>query len=156
MKYKGKKVEGKNVEIIPIKRPEGDIIFIAEAVSNWDEFEKLLPEPTPPVVIKPGGQRVSDYTDKKFIKSVEEHARARTQWIVLKSLEATKDLEWETVDINKPETWLNYEKELKDSNFSIIEIGRIIRGVMVANSLDEDMIDAAKADFLATREEKEA
>jgi hypothetical protein len=154
MKYKGKKIEGKNVEIIPIPRPDGDVIFIAEAVTDWDEFEKIVPEPEVPMILKPGGIKIEQTNDKNYLKKIEEHNLLRTTWIVLKSLQATSELEWETVNMKDPKTWTNYERELKESGFSPIEIGRIIKGVMAANALDEDMIDAAKADFLAIREEK--
>lgn len=155
MKYKGKKVEGRNSEIIPFKRPDGDIIFIAEAVQDWDEFEKYCAEPEAPEILKPGGKRFKDENDPKYKKKLEEYAETRTHWLVLKSLQATKDIEWETVDMNDSNTWKNYRKELKDSGFTELELGRLVRGVMVANSLDEDMIETAKQDFLRGREANE-
>ena len=118
----------------------------------WSDFEKVVKEPDIPTVLKPGGIKIENPKDKKYIKELEEYATLRTHWIVLKSLQATPDIEWETVDITKPSTWCNYEKELKEADFTPIEVGRIVRGVMTANSLDEDMIDTARADFLAGRE----
>lgn len=155
MKYKGKKIEGRNKEIIIIPREGENIVLIAEAVPDWDEFDKIITEPTPPIVLKPGGIKTENVRDPKYIKAMDDYGTQRTHWIILKSLQATTDLEWETVDINKPETWKNYEKELQDSGFSPIEIGRVVRGVMRANSLDDDMIDEAKSDFLAGLEAAE-
>ena len=54
-----------------------------------------------------------------------------------------------------PSTWLNYEKELKDSDFSQIEINRLVSGVLQVNSLDEDHIKAARERFLAGKAEVE-
>jgi len=152
MKYKGKKVEGRNTEIIAIPRPDGNIVFIAEAVPNWEQFEKLAPVPSPPEKLLPGGRKEPNYQDKKYLEEISKYGQLRTDWLVLTSLRATKELEWETVDYSKPETWPNYREELKESNFTDIEINLIINGVANANSLNEDMIEAAKKDFLAGRE----
>lgn len=148
MKYKGQSVKGKNKEIIPIPREGGDIVFIAEAVKTWDEFETLVSEPQPPEIIKAGGVRIKDKKDPKFLKALDDFNEKRTNYLILMSLQATEDLEWETVDLSNPETWANYRKELEDSDFSEIEIGRIITGVMRANSLDETMIEEARNHFL--------
>lgn len=148
MKFKGEKVSGKNQEIIPIPRPGGDIIFIADAVQNWDEFEKLVSEPKPPTILKPGGVKVKDTNDPIYKKALDDFNELRTHWLVLKSISNTPDIEWETVDLNNPTTWKNYRQELLDSNFTDIEIGRIMVGVMRANSLDENMIDQARSNFL--------
>lgn len=149
MKYKGKKIEGRNKEIIAIPRPNGNIVFIAEALESWDLFDKICTEPEPPEVLKPGGIKEKDLEDSKYLKAINEHNVLRTHWIVLMSLKSTEDLEWETVNYNDPSTWMNYEKELKDAGFNPLEIGRIVRGVMSANGLNDDMIEAAKKDFLA-------
>lgn len=148
MKYKGEKVKGRNREVIPFPREGGDIIFIAEAVQDWSEFEKLVSEPKPPTILKPGGTQIEDRKDPKYIKEVEKFNTLRTHYLILKSIENTPDLVWETVDINKPETWENFNKELQEADFTEIEISRILVGVMRANSLDERMIDEARANFL--------
>jgi len=155
MKYKGQKVEGRNVEIIPIPRPGEDIIFIAEAVENFEEFDKLCPEPVPPKKLLKGGQKVVNINDPVYKEQLDKYATNRINYIVLKSLLATKDLEWETVNYEKPETWDNFKKELKDSGFTDIEQGRIIRGVMKANALDDAMIEQARQDFLAGQGEEQ-
>ena len=155
MKYKGKEVKGKNQEIIPIVRPDGNIIFIAGAVKNWLEFEALVPEPKAPKRTKPGGIVVEDTQNGNYLKAVSDYGDTRTDYLVLKSLQDTVDLEWETVDMQKPSTWANWKKELRDSDFTEIEIGRITMGVMKANSLDEKMIDEARTSFLAGRQESE-
>ena len=72
--------------------------------------------------------------------------------MILKSLEATEGLEWETVKMDDPETWLNYEKELKDSGLSPIEVGRIVGICMSANGLDERKMEAARDAFLAEQQ----
>lgn len=148
MKYKGKAVSGTNREIIPIPRDGGDIVFIAEAVQSWDQFEALVEEPKPPTMIKAGGARVTNTSDPAYKKAMEDYNEYRTNYLILTSLQATDDLEWETIDLSKPETWGNYKKELLDADFSEIEIGRVLTGVMRANSLDESMIEEARSNFL--------
>lgn len=148
MKYKGKQVKGVNREIIPIPRDGGDIIFIADAVQSWSEFNKHLEEPKPPTMIKAGGTRVTNTSDPAYLKAVEEYNEQRTNFLIITSLRATDDLEWETVDYENPTTWGNYKKELEEADFSEIEIGRITMGVMRANALDERMIDEARNHFL--------
>lgn len=148
MRFKGEKVTGKNQEIIPIPRPGGDIVFIANAVQNWDEFEKIVDEPKPPTMLKPGGVKVEDKNDPSYKEALEEYNEARTHWLVLKSIADTPDIEWETIDMANPATWQNYRKELLESGFTDIEIGRVMVGVMRANSLDENMINEARSNFL--------
>lgn len=148
MKYKGQAIKGKNREIIPIPREGGDIIFIAEAVQDWKDFDSLVSEPEPPEIIKPGGVRIKDKKDKGYLQAVDKYNELRTHFLVIKSLEATEDLEWETIDVTNPDTWSKYQEELKASDFSDIEIGRIVIGVMRANSLDENMIEEARTNFL--------
>lgn len=155
MKYKGKEVKGRNREIIPIPRLEGDIIFIAGTVQNWSEFENLVPEPTPPKILKAGGVKIEDKNDPGYLKALDEYNELRTHYLIISSLQATEELEWETVDIQKPETWKNYKKELENSDFSELEIGRIIVGVMRANSLDESMIEEARSNFLREQQGSE-
>jgi hypothetical protein len=148
MKYKGKVVKGKNQEIIPIPRKDGDIIFIAEAIQDWTEFEKFLAPPKPPVIFKPGGIKIEKDKDKKYLEALDEFNEQRTNYLIVASLQATPELEWETVQIDNPSTWKNIRKELTAADFTDLEIGRIWQGVMKANSLDENMIDEARDRFL--------
>jgi hypothetical protein len=148
MKYKGKTVKGRNQEIIPIPRKDGDIIFIAEAIQDWEEFEKFLAPPKPPIKFKPGGVKVENLQDKKYLEAIETFNEQRTEYLIAASLMATPDLEWEKVQMDDPSTWKNVTKELKEADFSELEIGRIRQGVMRANSLDEGMIEEARERFL--------
>ena len=58
------------------------------------------------------------------------------------------EIEWAEVDIEKPKTWKNWDKELAEAGLSTMEIGRINRCIMVANSLDEEKIAQARENFL--------
>lgn len=148
MKYKGKAVKGSNQEIIPIPRPDGDIVFIATAVKNWSKFDKLVPEPVPPQIIRPGGVKTEDRNDPQYKKLLQKWAEEKSNYLIIYSLKDSPDVEWETIDLEKSETWANWKKELEEAGFTEIEVSRVMVGVMRANSLDEKMIDEARANFL--------
>ena len=67
--------------------------------------------------------------------------------MAIKSLEPT-EIEWQRVDIDKPETWLLWTEELKDAGLSEVEVQRVIILVMQANSLDENKLRKAREAFL--------
>jgi len=149
MRYKGKKVEGRNTELLVLRRPNGKTMaFKCEAVADYTEFEKLCPTPEPPEVLKPGGVRERNLKNPAFIKTLEEWAGKKTDWTVLKSLEASPEIEWDTVDMKDPSTWTNYRKEMAESGFTEIEIARVLTTVGVANCMDDGMLEAAREDFL--------
>lgn len=157
MKYKGKKIEGPNEEIVVIPRGDDieDFVFICRAVPNYDNFDKLVKEPTPRIITRAGETKSSPLLDEpEYKEKLKEYELQRLSWLIVQSLKATKDLEWDTVDFNNPKTWDNYDNELRASGFSSIEVGRIIRGVMIANSLDQRKVDEARQHFLAMRRQE--
>lgn len=158
MKLGGKKIEGVNIVTIPIPRgtnPEDAIIFKAQAVLDMDGFEKLCPIPMPPVSKKPGGKKVQNVESPAYKAEVALYAARRTHYIVLKSLEATPDLEWETVKIEDASTWGNFQQELLEAGFCEQELIRIYQGVMTANGMNNELIEEARKSFLARQEEAE-
>ena len=155
MKIHGQKIQGPNIEIIAFPRPNTkDIIFKAQAVTNYDDFEKLCPRPTPPTKVYPGKKPIEDVADPQYNEELNDYGQKRTNYMILKSLSVTDGLEWETVDWSDPESWGNYKQELQDSGFSDIEMVRLINGVMAANGLDDDKIEQARERFLAESREK--
>ena len=151
MKIKGKKIEGVNVEIIPIPRGDcDDIIFQARAIQDMEPFEKMCPTPAPPKR-KIDGVDVPQLKDKDYVKAMEKRAEQRMAWMVITSLEATEGLEWETVKADDPSTWLQLEPELKKAGFSAVERQRIVAGVVNANALSEEKIEAARERFLLSQ-----
>jgi hypothetical protein len=149
MLLNGKKIEKPEDEVIVIPRKQGDIVFKAQAVTDYKEFEQLCPPPNPPEVIRPGGIRSRDPNAPEYLKALDEWARNKTAWMILKSLSATEGLKWETVDMSKPETWQNYFTELVDSGFLPAEIFSITDTVMSACGLNQKKIDEAMERFLA-------
>ena len=152
MKIKGKKIEGVNVEVIPIPRGDcDDIIFQARAIQDMGPFDKMCPSPVPPQR-KIDGVDVPQLKDPNYLKALQRRGEQRMAWMTITSLEATEGLEWETVKANDPSTWLQLEPELKKSGFSAVEIQRIIAGVVDVNALSEAKIEAARERFLLSQQ----
>lgn len=154
MKIKGKKIEGPNLEIIAIPRAVGeDIIFKAQAILDMGPFEKMCPVPEPPKKMIKGGKQIPNLEDPGYLQQIDKYAQLRLHWIVLTSLQATDDLEWETVDMSDYTTWENYREELKEACFSEIEVNRIVAGCISVNALNEAKIAAARERFLLMAQE---
>lgn len=150
MKIQGKKIQGPNVETIVIPRGDDDqVVFKAQAVLDFSEFDKFCPMPEPRRLTKPGGAIVHDVDNPEYRKAVAQYSTDRMAWLILKSLEATPGLEWETVVMGDHSTWGNYTAELRSAGFSEMEIGRIVSGCMSANCLSESKIEEARKRFLA-------
>ncbi len=156
MKYKGKKVKGKNSVVLVLERSEDKIVFIAEAIdSSDDKFDKLVKLPDPPEILRPGGVRESNENDPEYKKAMIDYAELKTAYLIIMSLKDSPDIEWETVEYDKPDTWKNWEKELKESGFNEIERMRVLQIVMRANSLDDNLLEQARQDFLQGRSQQE-
>lgn len=148
MRIKGQEISGPNEELIVIPRGQSQIVLKARAVLEYDDFERLCREPTAPFVLKPGGRKEYNFSDPKYQAAQAQRIKQQTYYMFVKSLMATEGLEWETIDLNRPETWLNFENELKAAGFSQIERGMITRGIMVANNLDDTKVEEARQRFL--------
>ncbi len=152
MKIKGKKVSSAYEEVVVLPRQDGNIVFIARAVLDYEPFNKLCPRPKAPLVQYAGqAEPVESLEDPGYLDKLQEWARTQTNWMVITSLRATEDLEWETVNYEDHTTWGNYEDEMKDAGFSPYEINRIVQTVIVANGMDQTKIDEATESFLAAR-----
>lgn len=155
MKIAGKELgSGPNVEYVVIPRSDGDIPFICTAVLDFEEFDKVCPNPEPPMVVRPGGLQTLDAEDADYLEAVKEHGKKRMDWMIVKSLSSPDGLVWETVDISKPETWSNYEKELQSAGFAFMEIIHIRNMCLQVNMFDETKMVEARKRFLAGREEQ--
>jgi hypothetical protein len=157
MKIAGKEIKGPNAEVIILPRGTGEpIVLTAHAILDYGDFDKICPRPEPPTVMRRGGKKTQNVEDPRFKTAIVEYGRRRVAWMVLTSLRlGTPELEWDTVDFGNAATWLNYETELQDSGFSYVEVQRIVNGVMAANCLDDDKLEEARKNFLASLEEPE-
>jgi len=135
-------------EILVLPRGEHNIVFRAVGVPDYDEFNKLCPEPKPPGVHKPNEGWVPNEDDPAYKDMMATHNRKRIAWMVVTSLHPT-GIEWDTVDLSNPSTWTQWEDDMKEGGLSQIECNRIVQVVMQANCLDEGKLQKARESFLA-------
>ena len=124
-----------------------DIPFKAIAVSISEEFDKLVTMPVPPMKLVKGGKKLPDLADPTFKTACKLRDDKRFAFMVLKSLEPS-NIEWEQVDMAKPNTWAKWSDELTEGGLSDVEVTRVVNMVMIANSLDEAKIKEARDSFL--------
>ncbi len=155
MKLNGKSIDKPKDVIVVIPRDAQDHVFTATAVLDFDEFEKICPEPVPPTKTNvKTSQSFADVNNPKYKKKVDEHATMRMNYMIIKSLSATAGLEWEDVDISKPDTYEKYLPELQEGGLSLIEVNKLIEAVMEVNSLRQEVYEEAKKRFLAGQSKK--
>lgn len=147
MRIGGVEIKGPAEEILVLPRLEGDDIVIrAQAVMDMDTFDALCPLPKPPGVRTKDGWKPNE-KDETYQERVTQHGERRFAYMVVKSLEPS-EIEWETVDINDPSTWIGWQDELKEAGISSTETNRIVVCVMQANALDEAKLKEAREVFL--------
>jgi hypothetical protein len=149
MKIKGRKLDKPQVEVCVIPRHDGDIVFKAQPVVDFTDFVALCPMPQAPVILKRGGTESRDVEDKDYKAALDKWAEQRTDWMIIKSLQATEELEWETVNVSDPSTWSNFRLEFEKSGLTGIEVNAVISIVIDACGLNQKKIEEATKRFLA-------
>lgn len=151
MKIGGIEIKGPNEAILVLPRSGQNIVFRAQAILDFSEFNSLCPEPQPPVKTTPKGT-VADIQNPGFVVARVEYDRRKTAWMVIKSL-TPSNIEWDTVDPQSPGTWINYHTDLEEAGFCSTEIARIVDLVAEANCLDEEKLKWAREAFLQGTQE---
>ena len=121
----------------------------AMKVLEVDDFDKLCPMPMPREVMKPGGVKTYDVEETAYKEAIQEWAANKTHYMYLKSIAATDDLEWETVDMSDSSTWGNYNEELMEAGLTEAERLKLLQVYSEVQGLDQTKIDAATKNFLA-------
>ena len=133
-------------ELLVIPRGDTNLVFIAKALDNMDEFDALSPKPEPPgKFTKDGWVPEPDHPDYRTI--LEHYGIRRLAYIVVRSLEPS-NIEWDTVDISNPKTWVNWETDLRNAKMTGIEIDKVLQLVIETNSLSEAKLKKARESFL--------
>jgi hypothetical protein len=150
MRIKGIDLNKPNNVIIPVIRGDTEVIFQAACILDFKEFEQVLKEPTPPMILHKGKTvAVPDFEDRKYNDQLVDYSSKRFAWLIAKSLTATEGLEWDKVDFSNPDSWENYKTELKDLGFNEFQVSRLVNGVMEANGLSDARVKEARDRFLA-------
>jgi len=147
MKINGAEVKGPAEEILVLPRPTAeDLVFRAVAVTDMSEFESKCPEPKPKAMLVAGGWKKS-LDDPSYLEAITQHGILRFGWILLKSLEPS-NIEWDTVRMDQPSTWNNWDADMKAAGLSQTEVNHVVNCVASANALNEQKLEAARANFL--------
>jgi len=157
MKFNGVAVDATYVETVVVPRGAAQYVFKARPLSEADEtfFEEVCPRPVPPEFTMPGGGKETDTTNAKYVESRRVWSERRSEFLFMRSLSATEDLEWDTVIEDDPTTWGNIENELLASGFLNPEIILIFNAAIAANGLDTSKIEKATKSFLATQAQEQ-
>ncbi len=149
MKLKGREIKGPNYEYIIIPRYDGDIVLKAQAVLDRKGFDSVYPVPKPPTITKANGHVEADFTDAAYLGLMERRNQAQYGFVLMTALSVTEDLEWGILSFSKPETWSQWEEELRSSGFSNSEIQLIMDGVSAANGMNQEKLEQARKRFFA-------
>lgn len=151
MLLKGTKITPPKPKTIIIPRGEGeDLIFTCGPVLSYDEFDKICPEPLPPLVTKTGGEKYHDFNDPKHKERLKERSIKRGAWSILQALKHTEGLVFETVDINNPDTYPNLYSEL-DQCLTIGEQSLLFESLSELNSPSKETQKQAFDRFVASQ-----
>ncbi len=132
-------------EILVLPRGDDQIVFRATGLKDMEDFEKLCPVPEPPKKLTKEGA-IADTKDKGYQDALNGYLRRRMAYMLINSLQPS-DIEWDTVQVENPSTWLNWEDDLKNAGLSKVECSRVMSLVMAANSLDEAKLEKARLSF---------
>jgi hypothetical protein len=142
MRIGGIEINGPHEALLVLPHGEQQVAFRARAILDFDPFYEQCPEPVAPVKMTKDGT-VPDLENAGYKSAKLEHERRKNAWIILQTLEPSQ-IEWDSVKMDVPGTWVNYAKDLRDNGFSVIEINRIVDLVMEANCLDESKLKWAR------------
>lgn len=146
MKIGGRVVEGPHEEILILPRGDEPLVIRAKAILDWDEFEKICPEPKAPGKLTKDGW-APNKDDASYRQMMVSYADRRVAYLVIRTLEPS-NIEWDTVRLDDPRTWTNYTNDFRAAGLSTVEINRIVQCVMAANALDEAKLEEARKFFL--------
>ena len=151
MRIAGKEITQATEDVLVFPRGTSDpIVFKSKSIETFEPFTVMCPSPKVPKVLTPKGEK-DDYEDVGYQQQMEAYAIKRLGWTVIKTLEPS-EIEWDILDIEKPETYGKWEEEFREAGFTVGEINRILSFVVETNSLSEAKLKQARADFLRTQE----
>lgn len=148
---------GINTQLVVLPRGDKDLVFKIRAIlsKDYDDFNKLCPEPVAPLKTERGKQPVYDIEDTDFRNEVKDYSARKLDYMFIKSLSETESLVWETVNLSDSSTWKNYEKELEE-NLTPAEINYLKHQIFCINGLSSSYIEEAKKRFTSTVAQEKA
>lgn len=153
LKIGGKVIDGPKEGLMVLPRTNGDIAFKFVAILDDEEFQKLCPYPQAPKSMKPGVGIIENTEDPKYKAALSARGEQRANWFFLKSIEPT-GIEWNQVKLDDCTTWHLWREELKEAGFNPQERDRIYVTFLETNTVSDDMVNEARARFLALQQAK--
>jgi len=135
-----------NEVVLVLPRGEHTIVFRAIGLKDTEEFSAKCPQPKPPGKFTKDGWVPND-SDPTYRQVMDEYAKKRLGYIVIHSLALT-EIEWDTVKLDDPRTWANWDKDLINGGLTQVEANRVLGLVLEANALDEAKLQKARELFL--------
>jgi hypothetical protein len=153
MKVGGVQVTPPPEGLLVLEREHGNLVFRARPVpiEAWDHFNKLCPEPPVPMVLVKGEKKANP-SDETYQHNVRRLSARRIAYLCLKSLEPS-NIEWDSVKLDDPDTWEKFEDDLRAAGMTEIEIDKVIKLCVGANTLDEEKLRKARESFLRGQRE---
>lgn len=154
MKIKGKEIKSAYEKEVILRRGkrDADIVFTVRAVLDFDDFEKMVPVPTPPTKLVRDQGKVKDFESPVYKAQVMLRNQQRTAWMFIHSLLATEGLEFDIVKLDDPSTWLRYPEEFRAAGLSAGEVNRVMQAILEVNGLAEDKVEEERRSFSPAEE----
>jgi len=148
MLIEGQKISARATMDVVLPRPDGDhVVLKVAAVLDSTDFERMVPDPSPPILHRKGRPGRPDFGDQRYLDAKHRHDELSVFWLMAQSLKATPGLTWQTVDDADPETWENVQKELVAAGFGVGDRKRILNAVMKVNALSSEDVEEVAQDF---------
>lgn len=156
MKIGGVPINGPKRGLLVLPRDPDPLIFNFISVSDDSDFDKIYPPIKPRKEKNIRLNRIIELIDEpQYIEKVKEREIAQRAYIFLKSI-SPSNIEWETVDLNKPETFNNWQSDFRSAGLSNSEINAIFNKYVEVNVLTDDQLQEARDRFLALQAENQS
>lgn len=130
---------------LTFKRGDSFLAFYAQPVWSFRDFHAMCPVPENTHYRFEKGGKTKDPDHPAYLEQLALYGRKRWGYMVLKTLEPS-NIEWDTVSLSDPNTWLNVEDELR-AVLSFYEFAKVIELVETANALDDDKLEENAQSF---------
>lgn len=134
-----------------IPHGEQELPFKLQSLASFEEFDKMVPAPVAPKILRPGGVESTDYSDVDYQKAIEERASKRLTWLYLKVLEPSK-LEFDKVRVEDPETYQYFDEEFTNIGISKMFVSELKQACIDVCGFNPELIKQATDRFLASME----
>lgn len=153
MKYKGNKPDGSRyMDVLVFPRPaekESIALWVRALDEEWDVWNEKCPAPPIPVETGADGEVIELEEDEGYLAQLQNWGVLQTDFLVVFSITFDANpLEWDSVKLDKPSTWRHWRTEILELGLSRIELNKVLAKCIAVNSLNEDLMDQARADFL--------